>query len=369
MGLDGMQHMGNPYFYSVDWGTSRLRVRSIDARSNEVLASTSTAEGIASLAALDDQGTEGRSRRFAEVLLKQIAAIRSQHSLDDDSCGAAPIIISGMASSSIGWTVLPYARVPFPLDGSKLVTRDLGPLDATHAGHVILVSGVRSDDDVLRGEEVEAIGLAEIMQLSEASFTLVLPGTHSKHMFIESGVMTSFRTFLTGELFDLLGRHSVLRHSMSPVHDSAPDSLITSPVANGAFGAGVRHAATEALSAALFRIRTRHLLDGETPEANTAFLSGLLIGHEVLTLRARADGRHSIVIAASPILASRYHAAANILELRSVRVAKPSEMAMAVSVAHRSIAMSHRLIDVGDAVPLAPSLQAVVAQGPENAIL
>ncbi|CAN5534751.1 2-dehydro-3-deoxygalactonokinase [soil metagenome] len=362
-----MHHIPSPYFYSVDWGTSRLRVRSIDARSGTVLASTTTPEGIASLAAVEDQAKG--ARRFADVLLRQIATIRSQHSLNKDSDAAAPIIISGMASSSIGWAPLPYARVPFPLDGSKLVTRDLGPLDKTHTGHVILVSGVRCDDDVLRGEEVEAIGLAEIMRLSEASLALVLPGTHSKHLFIQFGVMTSFRTFLTGELFDLLGRHSVLRHSMSPVHDAGPDSLISSRLADSAFGAGVRHAATEALSAALFRIRTRHLLDGESLEANTDFLSGLLIGSEMLTLHARDDGRQSIVIAASPTLASRYHAAANVLEMRSVRVAEPSEMAMAVTVAHRRIAMSHRLIDATEALPFPAAPQVAVAQGPANAVL
>jgi 2-dehydro-3-deoxygalactonokinase len=202
---------------------------------------------------------------------------------------------------------------------------------------------VRSDDDVLRGEEVEAIGLAETMQLREASFTLVLPGTHSKHLFIQSGVMTSFRTFLTGELFDLLSRHSVLRHSLSPMHEAGPDSPV-SPVADGAFEAGVRHAATEALSAALFRIRTRHLLHGESPEANTAFLSGLLIGNELLTLGQRGDDRHPIVIAAPRTLASRYHAAARALKLNSVRMASPSEIAMAVTVAHRDIAVAQQQI-------------------------
>ena len=44
--------------------------------------------------------------------------------------------------------------------------------------------------------------------------TLCLPGTHTKWVRIEAGEIIQFKTFMTGELFNLLATQSVLRHSL-----------------------------------------------------------------------------------------------------------------------------------------------------------
>ena len=72
-------------------------------------------------------------------------------SLDD-----VPVVISGMASSTIGLRELPYKPLPFAADGSDLVAEILAPtVDFKHA--TLLISGVSSTDDVMRGEILERV--------------------------------------------------------------------------------------------------------------------------------------------------------------------------------------------------------------------
>ena len=321
------------YVISIDWGTSRLRIRLVDATSGDVLAAVATDDGVASLACIAGDSAMARAERFAVHARRSIAALKTTHGADsrvDD----APVVISGMAGSSLGWCELPYARLPFPLDGLVLVTRDMGPLGGGHRGHVILISGVRSDDDVMRGEEVEAIGLAEADALPlNTPLTLVLPGTHSKHLFIHGGTVTSFRTFLTGELFEVLRRHSVLRHSTTP---NQPAAGQFEDFAAGVLRGADRHSA---LSAALFRVRTRQVLDGTSAASNTEFLSGLLIGNELAAL----DPAIPVLIAARQPIVGRYRSAAEVLGLSLLEGPDDSTMDRALTLAHRRIAHNQRM--------------------------
>ena len=97
-------------------------------------------------------------------------------------------------------------------------------------------------------------------------------------------MVLSFRTFMTGELFDVLARHSLLRHSVDP---SAWDE--------GSFASavelGMRDPGT--ISAHLFSIRSESLLLELGPAAAAARLSGLLIGAELASVRHLRSGGES----------------------------------------------------------------------------
>ncbi|PMU87476.1 2-dehydro-3-deoxygalactonokinase, partial [Pseudomonas sp. GP01-A4] len=58
--------------------------------------------------------------------------------------------------------------------------------------------------DVMRGEETQILGAGV------RDGILVLPGTHSKWATLEAGRVTGFRTAMTGELYAVLLRHSLL---------------------------------------------------------------------------------------------------------------------------------------------------------------
>jgi 2-dehydro-3-deoxygalactonokinase len=260
-------------FLSCDWGTSAFRLRRVE--DGRVREQVRTDQGTAKLAA---QGGD-RPAAFREVLHSAFDRVGGR--------GSLPVVISGMASSSIGWRELPYARLPFALDGRDAVWAEIEP-------GVFLVSGLRSETDVLRGEETEAVGLAALGRVPAPRAALVLPGTHSKHLLAADGRVAGLNTFMTGEVFEVMGRHSVLRHSVDP----------EAPLEREAFLAGAREGAGQPLSAALFRVRTSHVLQGTPPGANASFLSGLLVGAEAEALRA-LEGV-PVVLAASGRLAEAY---------------------------------------------------------------
>lgn len=268
-------------FVACDWGTSNFRLRLVDAKVRRELK---TDEGTAKLAAAGGD----RASAFKAVLSAGLKALKAPPSL--------PVVISGMASSTIGWKELPYAKVPFALDGRTAVWAKVEP-------RIYLVSGLRTDTEILRGEETEAIGLVALLGREmpfEAVF--VLPGTHSKHLDVNPGGIAGFRTFMTGELFDVLSRQSVLRHSTDPA----------APVDKAAFLEGVEESTKRPIIGSLFRVRTRQVLDRKAAASNTSFLSGLLIGTELLTLRGSDV---AIVLAAGKSLRASYTAAADALGL------------------------------------------------------
>merc|ERR1712216_152509 len=63
--------------------------------------------------------------------------------------------------------------------------------------------------DVMRGEETQLLGA-----WSGKRRLFVLPGTHSKWALTSADGVVSFQTQMTGEFFELLRRHSILRTSM-----------------------------------------------------------------------------------------------------------------------------------------------------------
>ena len=256
-----------PEFTSCDWGTTNLRVRVV--RGDSVLKEVRTPQGAATL------------KSPQEFRMALGAAM--------DSLGATgPLVISGMAGSSIGWKELPYARLPFLLDGGTAV------VDNIESG-IFLISGVRSENDVMRGEETELLGL----EVGREDAVVVLPGTHSKHCVLKNGAMVAFRTFMSGELHALLGAHGILRQSMAPGWDEA------------AFLEGIDESMHGSLTSSLFKVRTRALLHGKSPESNSSFLSGLLIGSELSALPK--DG--PLVLAAAGAIATPYRIAFRALGL------------------------------------------------------
>jgi 2-dehydro-3-deoxygalactonokinase len=65
-----------------------------------------------------------------------------------------------------------------------------------------------NNDDVMRGEEVQNFGLSKVV--NQESLYVILPGTHAKYVVYIDGEITSFSTFMTGELFSLLSEFSIL---------------------------------------------------------------------------------------------------------------------------------------------------------------
>jgi 2-dehydro-3-deoxygalactonokinase len=219
------------------------------------------------------------------------------------SLAGVPLVISGMASSSIGMVELPYRAMPFATDGSDLSVQTFKAGDDFDRD-VAVVSGVRTDDDVMRGEEVQLIGALAGEPRAEGERLFIFPGTHSKHVVVAGGFATAFRTYMTGEFFKLLASQSVLAEMVGP---ETPWSG-----APAAFDEGVREGAAANLLHACFHVRARGLLQPGARAQGYHYLSGLLIGSELRELRQHAYAE--LVIVAGPSAAARYRRALQILE-------------------------------------------------------
>jgi 2-dehydro-3-deoxygalactonokinase len=241
----------------VDWGTTRLRAMLLD-QDGRLVAEAESGEGIGALAGRHEDVLEGLIAAWPKV----------------------PAILAGMIGSRQGWHEAPYVACPADalMLAAKAIRFTTGRGRAVAIVPGLLLRDPRRDGDVIRGEETQIVGLIG----REPGFRgiSIHPGTHSKWVAIADGTITSFQTFLTGEMFDLLARVSFLRHSV------ASDGRDLSAVPD--FALAVRRMAEEGLPflAAIFSVRVRQLLDNVAREDNLAYLSGLVIGGEIAAARS-----------------------------------------------------------------------------------
>jgi 2-dehydro-3-deoxygalactonokinase len=322
------------HFFSCDWGTSSFRLRLVSLTRPEIVEELREDCGVKGIQIElgDAPGRHEYARAFAGFLHGRLEVLGRRRGIADIS--QVPVIISGMASSSVGWRELPYATMPFPLDGSRAVVERVAENDlAGHAMRVWLISGVRTASDIMRGEETEIMGLAAGgFDLDEPS-VMILPGSHAKHVWSQKREITGFQTCMTGELCDVLARHSLLRVSVRwPL-----EGEVGSPDATAAFAQGVEHARAQGLTRGLFRVRTRTVLDGVDPGLNGWFLSGLLIGDELIGLLEDSRDRR-ILLAGSVRFSGPYELALRALGVASrVEVIPPGTIEQATTRAHAVI--------------------------------
>ncbi|HEY5372010.1 MAG TPA: 2-dehydro-3-deoxygalactonokinase [Hanamia sp.] len=258
-------------FISCDWGTSSFRLRLIDTETQNVVTEFVSQQGIAATYAMWQKSSSDRFLFYESVLSSGIQELytRSGHTLSE-----VPIIISGMASSAIGMMELEYARLPLRSDGSDLIVHVTEP-SGRFKHRMIIVSGVKCENDVMRGEETIIAG-CEIKNTDEEEL-FILPGTHSKHITIRNCMITDVKTYMTGELFYLLATKSTLANSLK-------NENFSTAIINSSFVLGVEEAITKNLLHGIFRVRTNRLLDKLSPNENYHYLSGLLIGTELKDL-------------------------------------------------------------------------------------
>ena len=307
------------YLISCDWGTTAFRLRLIDTINYKVINECVSLEGVArTYEAWKATGTPAQEKQgfFKNKFKQQMSVLTSQ---SKQSLEGLDIVISGMASSSIGMVELPYATLPFNLDGSQ-ANIQLIEADAFFPHKIMLISGVRSADDVMRGEETQLIGLTDLLHLSpQEPYIFILPGTHSKHLYIENNRLVNFHTYMTGEIFNILSNHSILKDS---IDITTLDDF--SNIELAAFKKGVFEADSSGILKSLFKVRTNQLFQKLNKKENGFYLSGLLIGSELKNLLAESNCQ--LVLCSGNNLFEFYKTAIEALNLSERTMTVPSEM-------------------------------------------
>ncbi len=278
---------------AIDWGSTSMRAALLD-EAGAVVALRSTPRGMLTIA----------PGGFAEVFEAQVG--------DWMDGPGTRCLMAGMVGSKQGWVEAPYCACPAGLDEIAAALQAVVEARPSRRGRIAIVPGVSCErdgvPDVMRGEETQVFGALDLLGLHDGLF--VLPGTHSKWVMVEGGRIRDFTTVMSGELYDLLRRHSILSRSLPPAdaevaHDAA------------AFERGVRAALSGgSLLQTAFSVRTLALFGRMSAEALASYLSGLVIGEE---LRCRPLPRGAkVVIVGAPALARRFERALGIAGVAGV---------------------------------------------------
>ncbi|WP_136439979.1 2-dehydro-3-deoxygalactonokinase [Pacificoceanicola onchidii] len=258
---------------AADWGTTHLRVWLMDG-ADQVIGHRSSSRGMGGLS----------PDAFEPALLECIG--------EDLPDKETPVVVCGMAGARQGWTEAPYAAVPCKVPGVERATR--APTQDTRLKVYILPGLSQAKPaDVMRGEETQIGGFLA----GEPKFdgVLCLPGTHCKWAHISAEEVVSFRTYMTGELFSLLSKQSVLRFSIGDGWDEAAfEEALTDTLSRPA-----------GIGADLFSLRAAQLLHDQSPDVARARLSGLLIGLELAAAKPYWIGQE-VVILGDDTLAQAY---------------------------------------------------------------
>ena len=261
-------------FLSCDWGTSSFWLRLIDAGALVAIAEETNSQGIG--AAFEQwkkrNVAEGRFFFYLAFIKDAISRLEQKAHI---SLQQLPLILSGMASSSIGMIEMAYKELPFDKNGADLAVKMI-EADDQFSHPMLIVSGVKTGDDVMRGEETVLIGCS----VSGTEQVFIMPGTHSKHLYVQNNRVTRLQTYMTGEFFNLLTSKSVLSASVEQGNGLTNGKNLRS------FEKGVKEGQGPNLLHSAFSVRTNELLSKLSKEENYYYLSGLLIGAEISDLKS-----------------------------------------------------------------------------------
>jgi 2-dehydro-3-deoxygalactonokinase len=263
--------VADPAFIGVDWGTTAFRAYLADegGRALETLA-----DGEGALALKPGEHEPYLASRLA-------------------GWPRLPVLACGMVGAKQGWREAPYVACPVGLAEIAVAMLTV----PTSFGEVRIAPGLRAADrvgapDVVRGEETQILGA---LAAGGGDGVYVLPGTHSKWARVEDGRIVGFETFMTGEVFAVLKNHSVLGRMMAPPQEGA------------GFVRGVEAARRLErpgdLLHAMFAARTFGLFETLPADQLGEYLSGLLIGAEIL---AGARGAARATAIGSTTLTAHY---------------------------------------------------------------
>ena len=235
---------------AVDWGTSSFRAYLVE---DKVVKDTiETKDGMKFIKDNDFENT------FINLIGKWLIKNKK-----------TDVLASGMLGARQGWIEAPYEKAPCKLNNISYIS----PILFDDRISLKIFSGISQNDppDVMRGEETQIAGfLSDNFQFKGS---VCLPGTHSKWVQVNQNNLEKFKTFMTGELFEIISKNSVLVHSVvSDEFDKAEflksaDKILKCPKLFGN---------------SLFQLRADDLVNSGSAVIYKSRLSGYLLGLELV---------------------------------------------------------------------------------------
>ncbi len=288
-----------PSYLVVDAGTSRTRVRLWHAGS--------VVDELEARVGAKDVALAGSSQPIAEGLRALITMMRERHDHD-----AMAVVCSGMITSNVGLVEVPHATAPIALGelARRLVRHDVASVTDLPMYFVPGIKTVATGEgwetlanfDVMRGEEVEVVGLLQTLDL-EPPLAFFHCGSH--HKLIEVGaadtasangdangvdgaVVLRSSTAITGELLAAIRERTILASSLTDL-----DGIELDPEA---VAAGARHARAAGFARAAFLVRVGETIAGKDRMGVTSFLLGALADLDLQLIEHELAADREVVV-------------------------------------------------------------------------
>ena len=281
--LMGDDQLTKPFCIAIDWGTSNFRLWLLSRLGNPMIVRRS------------DEGFEqAKSKGFENIAERYLNEFGIQDNI--------PIIVCGMAGAKQGWREAPYINAPVLLD--QVLSNSVSVPHRSRDVRILPGIAQRSllEPDVMRGEETQLLGLLEHVPQNGL---VCMPGTHTKWITLEQGQLKHFSTFITGELFGLLAKHSTLKLQQ----DVSLEIVPSSHAFHRAFNETVDN--PHEITNRLFRARASNLLGYSSPNSNAAELSGCILGLEFSGAQSKYGPIKEVTLVASGELGKLYESALN----------------------------------------------------------
>ncbi len=233
-------------YITIDGGTTNTRIHLV--RDLQVVASIKFGIGT---------GKEYESERWHQIKNGIAEILKNNNLLESDIIA---ILVSGMITRN-------YPHITAPA-GAKELKEGIVKVDMTEISAIpfYFIRGVKTECDMIRGEEAEIIGIS-----GGEKGVYILPGSHSKIISTdEKGRITDIKTMLTGEMAAVLSKFTILNESVD---------IKTNIIDRDFLFKGYDSCKNDGINNALFKVRILANLENRTaPEIYSFFMGVILCG-------------------------------------------------------------------------------------------
>ena len=273
----------------IDCDTTNLRVTLLDENKEKIDAVK--AEGGVRHTSID--GHNGRLRTMLRESIETVLEKNGYKLEDVEKC-----VASGMITSALGLLEIPH--VPAPAGAQELraamqekVFEDIAPFPIAFIPGVRNFAGAVDLDnfsgmDMMRGEEVEAIGLYKLSAPKGAAM-FVLPGTHNKFVSMDAdGKILGCMTSISGELLDAVTHHTIIAEAVG-------HSFVNADEYDAEYAkAGARECAVSGLGRAAFAGRILATLGGKDKAKLQSYLLGATLALDVQAMQSFVGDQENV---------------------------------------------------------------------------
>lgn len=292
------------YVITLDTGTTNTRVTLW--KNKKAIDKVSRRIGVRNTA------IDGNNKKLKNALKKAIFEVLDNNNLKLNE--VIEILASGMITSNMGLIEVPHLLGPVGIEelANGMVSHYIPDVVDKE---IWFVPGFKNnirevtlenyeDMDIMRGEEVEAIGLLERLNVKVESL-IILPGSHSKFVSINNeGKITGCLTSLAGELVSAITNNTIIAGSL--------EHSLASEFNHKMVVEGYRNGSKCGLNRTIFSVRIIDQFTNLSANDKANFLLGTVLSDDLKAIKNSSaleiSSESNVIIAGKYILKNSFKA-------------------------------------------------------------